>query len=70
MSSIKELKADNYAHSILRCLKLIDKEHDFPRQLSKNITQRVNQTSQLVNRIKVRVNVQRAPKAAKNFVLV
>lgn len=53
VTSIKELKAENFAHSILRCLKIIDKDHDYPRQLSKNITQRVNQTTQLVNRVKV-----------------
>jgi hypothetical protein len=52
VTSIKELKADNFAHTILRCLKIVDKEHDHPRQLSKNITQRVNQTSQMGARCK------------------
>lgn len=60
VSMIKDLKGDNFAHTILRCLKIVDKEHDHPRQLSKNITQRVNQTSQLVARCRVRKPILRA----------
>jgi uncharacterized coiled-coil DUF342 family protein len=46
---LKELDREVFINCILRCLKIIDKERDYPRQLSKNTAQRVNQATMLVN---------------------
>lgn len=51
------MKPDILSNAILRCLKIIDKEGDYPRQISKNITQRVSQTTHLVNRMKVGIDI-------------
>jgi hypothetical protein len=56
MKSIKELKADLLTSSVLKCLKVVDKDRDYPRQVPKNTIQKVNFATQLVNRIMAREN--------------
>jgi hypothetical protein len=49
VNSIKNLDKDVFVNCVLRCLKVIDKDREYPRQLSKTTAHRVNQATLLVN---------------------
>ncbi len=51
----KDFTAALFVGCILRCLRLFDKERDYPRQLATSRAEKVKQANQLVKALQVRL---------------